>query len=68
MSAGIVDIATATTGKHITNSYFDAIGLTGGPPRLPLLPVPPDGVKAIHAQVDQLRQFTGSQVHGFTGS
>jgi 3-oxoacyl-[acyl-carrier-protein] synthase III len=28
MSAGIVDIATATTGQHVTNSYFDSIGLT----------------------------------------
>lgn len=33
----------------------DAIGLTGGPPRLPLLPVPPDGVKVIHAQVAELK-------------
>lgn len=28
MTAGIVDIATATPGKHIDNSYFDSIGLT----------------------------------------
>jgi 3-oxoacyl-[acyl-carrier-protein] synthase-3 len=28
MSAGIVDIATATTGQHVANSYFDSIGLT----------------------------------------
>lgn len=28
MSAGIVDIATATTGEHIPNSFFDSIGLT----------------------------------------
>jgi 3-oxoacyl-[acyl-carrier-protein] synthase-3 len=28
MSAGIVDIATATPGKHVTNSFFDGIGLT----------------------------------------
>ena len=28
MSAGIVDIATATTGEHITNAFFDSIGLT----------------------------------------
>lgn len=28
MSAGIVDIATATTGTHVTNSFFDGIGLT----------------------------------------
>jgi 3-oxoacyl-[acyl-carrier-protein] synthase III len=28
MKAGIVDIATATTGEHVTNSYFDSIGLT----------------------------------------
>ena len=28
MSAGIVDIATATPGKHIPNSFFDSIGLT----------------------------------------
>ena len=33
----------------------DAIGLTGGPPRLPLLPVPPEGVGAIHEQVAALR-------------
>lgn len=29
----------------------DAYGLTGGPPRLPLLPVPPDGVREIREQV-----------------
>jgi 4-hydroxy-2-oxoglutarate aldolase len=34
----------------------DACGLTGGPPRLPLLPVPPEGVKEIHAQVEALRE------------
>jgi 3-oxoacyl-[acyl-carrier-protein] synthase-3 len=28
MSAGIVDIATATTGEHVTNAFFDSIGLT----------------------------------------
>lgn len=28
MTAGIVDIATATPGKHVQNSDFDAIGLT----------------------------------------
>lgn len=28
MSAGIVDIAAATSGKHVTNSFFDGIGLT----------------------------------------
>ncbi len=28
MTAGIVDIATATPGKHIENSHFDDIGLT----------------------------------------
>jgi 3-oxoacyl-[acyl-carrier-protein] synthase III len=28
MNAGIVDIATATTGEHVTNSFFDSIGLT----------------------------------------
>jgi 3-oxoacyl-[acyl-carrier-protein] synthase III len=28
MTAGIVDIAIATPGKHIDNSYFDSIGLT----------------------------------------
>lgn len=28
MSAGIVDIATATTGEHIPNTFFDSIGLT----------------------------------------
>jgi 3-oxoacyl-[acyl-carrier-protein] synthase-3 len=28
MSAGIVDIATATRGEHVTNSFFDSIGLT----------------------------------------
>jgi 3-oxoacyl-[acyl-carrier-protein] synthase-3 len=28
MSGGIVDIATATTGEHVTNAYFDSIGLT----------------------------------------
>jgi 3-oxoacyl-[acyl-carrier-protein] synthase III len=28
MSAGIVDIATATTGEHVPNSFFDSIGLT----------------------------------------
>ncbi len=33
----------------------DACGLTGGPPRLPLLPVPPDGVRVIHEQVKALR-------------
>jgi 4-hydroxy-2-oxoglutarate aldolase len=32
----------------------DAYGLTGGAPRLPLLPVPPDGVKAIHDAVAAL--------------
>ena len=45
----------------------DAYGLTGGAPRLPLLPVPPDGVKVIHDQVATLKTFTGSLVHGFTG-
>jgi 4-hydroxy-2-oxoglutarate aldolase len=34
----------------------DAYGLTGGAPRLPLLPVPPDGVKVIQAQVAALQQ------------
>jgi 3-oxoacyl-[acyl-carrier-protein] synthase III len=28
MSAGIVDIATATTGQYVTNCFFDSIGLT----------------------------------------
>ncbi|WNG94538.1 ketoacyl-ACP synthase III [Mycobacterium sp. ITM-2016-00318] len=28
MTAGIVDIATATPGKHVDNSHFDDIGLT----------------------------------------
>jgi 3-oxoacyl-[acyl-carrier-protein] synthase III len=28
MTAGIVDIATATPGKHVDNSHFDGIGLT----------------------------------------
>ena len=28
MTAGIVDIATATPGEHIDNTYFDSIGLT----------------------------------------
>jgi 3-oxoacyl-[acyl-carrier-protein] synthase-3 len=28
MSAGIVDIATATGGEHVPNSFFDSIGLT----------------------------------------
>ncbi len=28
MSAGIVDIVTATTGEHVANSFFDSIGLT----------------------------------------
>jgi 3-oxoacyl-[acyl-carrier-protein] synthase III len=28
MTVGIVDIATATPGKHVHNSHFDAIGLT----------------------------------------
>lgn len=28
MNAGIVDIATATTGEHVANSFFDSIGLT----------------------------------------
>jgi 3-oxoacyl-[acyl-carrier-protein] synthase-3 len=28
VSAGIVDIATATTGEHVPNSFFDSIGLT----------------------------------------
>ena len=28
MSAGIVDIATATPGEHVTNAFFDSIGLT----------------------------------------
>jgi 4-hydroxy-2-oxoglutarate aldolase len=37
----------------------DAYGLTGGAPRLPLLPVPPDGVKEIHEQVHALRQAIG---------
>jgi 4-hydroxy-2-oxoglutarate aldolase len=36
----------------------DAYGLTGGAPRLPLLPVPPDGVKAIHDAVAALKQAT----------
>jgi 4-hydroxy-2-oxoglutarate aldolase len=34
----------------------DAYGLTGGAPRLPLLPVPPDGVKAIHEAVAALKE------------
>ena len=28
MTGGIVDIVTATPGEHITNDYFDGIGLT----------------------------------------
>jgi len=28
MNAGIVDIAAATTGEHVTNAFFDSIGLT----------------------------------------
>ncbi|OBK73993.1 3-oxoacyl-ACP synthase III family protein [Mycobacterium sp. 1274761.0] len=28
MTVGIIDLATATPGKHIDNSHFDAIGLT----------------------------------------
>jgi 3-oxoacyl-[acyl-carrier-protein] synthase III len=28
MTAGIVDIAIATPGEHVTNDYFDSIGLT----------------------------------------
>jgi 3-oxoacyl-[acyl-carrier-protein] synthase III len=28
MNAGIVDIATATSGEHVTNAFFDSIGLT----------------------------------------
>ncbi len=28
MNAGIVDIVTATTGEHVPNAFFDAIGLT----------------------------------------
>lgn len=38
----------------------DAYGLTGGPPRLPLLPVPEDGVRVIREQVAALRGFVGS--------
>lgn len=34
----------------------DACGLAGGPPRLPLLPVPPEGVREIQEQVAALRQ------------
>ena len=34
----------------------DAAGLTGGPPRSPLLPVPPDGVALIREQVAALLQ------------
>jgi 4-hydroxy-2-oxoglutarate aldolase len=33
----------------------DAAGLAGGPPRLPLLPVPAEGVRVIHEQVAALR-------------
>ena len=36
----------------------DAYGLAGGPPRLPLLPVPPDGVRLIHEQVAALQQVS----------
>ena len=36
----------------------DAYGLTGGAPRLPLLPVPPDGVKAIEDAVAALKHAT----------
>ena len=38
----------------------DAYGLTGGAPRLPLLPVPPDGVKVIHEQVAALQHATSA--------
>ena len=34
----------------------DACGLAGGPPRPPLLPVPPDGVARIREQVAALMQ------------
>jgi 4-hydroxy-2-oxoglutarate aldolase len=37
----------------------DAYGLAGGAPRLPLLPVPPEGVKEIHAQMAALSQAIG---------
>ena len=38
----------------------DAYGLAGGPPRLPLLPVPPDGVRVIHEQVAALKTALGA--------
>jgi len=38
----------------------DACGLTGGPPRLPLLPVPADGVRAIQEEVAALKSALGS--------
>lgn len=38
----------------------DAYGLTGGAPRLPLLPVPPDGVRVIHEQVAALQHATSA--------
>ena len=40
----------------------DAYGLTGGPPRLPLLPVPPDGVRVIHEQVAALKNGHGPEL------
>ena len=41
----------------------DAIGLAGGPPRLPLLPVPPEGVRVIHEQVAALRPVAAGMSH-----
>lgn len=38
----------------------DAYGLRGGAPRLPLLPVPPDGVRLIHEQVAALQHATSA--------
>lgn len=38
----------------------DAYGLTGGVPRLPLLPVPPDGARVIHEQVAALQHATSA--------
>ena len=41
----------------------DAIGLSGGPPRLPLLPVPAEGVRAIHDQVAALGLVDAAPPH-----
>jgi 4-hydroxy-2-oxoglutarate aldolase len=38
----------------------DAYGLTGGSPRLPLLPVPPEGVREIREQVAVLKSATAA--------